>query len=104
MSVLISVPIVMAISQYSNLNHACDNAYCNLKRYVNFSHGFDKRRSEKGSSPNSVQNFSQYIDLNFITSLRIVQLHKDIRLKHCKTEEISMKVMRVLIHPLNAIC
>ena len=23
MSVLISVPIVMAISQYSNLNHAC---------------------------------------------------------------------------------
>ena len=24
MSVLISVPIVMAISQYSNLNHACE--------------------------------------------------------------------------------
>ena len=28
MSVLISVPIGMAISQYSNLNHACDKDVC----------------------------------------------------------------------------
>ena len=28
MSVLISVPIGMAISQYSNLNHACANKTC----------------------------------------------------------------------------
>ena len=28
MSVLISVPIGMAISQYSNLNHACVEGFC----------------------------------------------------------------------------